>query len=81
MPRIFISCVTGEFGAYRVKIAGYLTRPADWDVKTQEDFAQVPFDTIEKLDAYVRTCDAVIHIIGEAPGAGGQVRRGRLPQE
>jgi formylglycine-generating enzyme required for sulfatase activity len=38
-------------------------------VKIQEDFSQVPEDTIQKLDEYIRRCDAVIHILGEASGA------------
>lgn len=68
MPRIFISCVTAEFGAYRVEIAKYLRR-ANCEVKTQEDFSQVPEDTIQKLNDYIRECDGVVHIIGESTGA------------
>ena len=68
MARIFISCVSGEFGAYRVELAKYFRR-ADCDVRVQEDFAQVPEDTIQKLDAYIRNCDAVVHILGKGCGA------------
>ncbi len=68
MARVFISCVTGELGAYRVELAKYFRR-AGCDVKVQEDFAQVPEDTLQKLDAYIRGCDAVVHILGQGCGA------------
>lgn len=68
MPSIFISCVTAEFGAYRVRIAKDFRR-ANYEVKIQEDFKQVPEDTIQKLDAYIRECESVIHILGEGAGA------------
>ena len=68
MPRVFISCVTAEFGAYRAEIARMFRR-ADWDVKIQEEFRQVPETTIQKLSNYIRECDAVIHLIGEGAGA------------
>lgn len=67
MPQIFISCVTAEFGAYRADIARYLRRACE--VKIQEDFIQVPEDTIQKLNDYIRQCDAVVHLIGEGTGA------------
>jgi hypothetical protein len=38
-------------------------------VKIQEDFRQTPEDTVEKLADYIRTCAAVIHLVGELPGA------------
>ena len=66
--RIFISCVTKEFSDLRSALRSYLSR-ADCDVKVQEDFCQTPEDTIEKLDAYIRTCAAVIHLVGQASGA------------
>ncbi|MCX6851037.1 MAG: DUF4062 domain-containing protein [Verrucomicrobia bacterium] len=68
MPRVFISCVTAEFGAYRTEIARIFRR-ADWEVKIQEEFRQVPEDTIQKLSDYIRSCDVVIHLIGEGVGA------------
>lgn len=68
MPRIFISCVTAEFGAYRVAITKHF-RAADFEVRSQEDFNQVPENTIQKLDDYIKKCDAVIQLIGEGSGA------------
>ena len=35
----------------------------------QEDYRQVEVDTVQKLDRYIRTCAAVIHLVGEQPGA------------
>ncbi|MEK6258536.1 MAG: hypothetical protein AABP62_07930 [Planctomycetota bacterium] len=68
MPRIFISCVTAEFRAYRVQIAQDF-RSADCEVKSQEDLPQVAVGTIRKLDEIIRSCDAVIHILGRGAGA------------
>lgn len=73
MPRVFISCVTAEFGAYRTDIARIFRR-ADWEVKIQEEFRQVPEHTIQKLNDYIRSCDVVIHLVGEGVGAGADPR-------
>ena len=74
--RVFISCVSAEFenpGAAFVGLRGqlnlYLSR-ADCDVKVQEQFRQAgDVDTLEKLSQYIRKCAAVIHLVGEIPGA------------
>jgi hypothetical protein len=72
--RIFISTVSGEFerpGAafpgLRSKLRHYLAA-AGCDVMVQEDFRQTAGGTLEKLDAYIRDCDAVIHLVGKMPG-------------
>lgn len=72
--RIFISTVSGEFekasGTFpglRSKLRHHLTA-ANCEVKVQEDFHQTPGGTLEKLDAYIRDCDAVIHLVGKMPG-------------
>ena len=39
------------------------------DVAVQEDFGVTGRTTLEKLDTYIRHCDAVIHLIGKATGA------------
>jgi hypothetical protein len=39
--RLFLSCVSGEFGAYRDVVRHALTRP-NVEVKIQEDFADDP---------------------------------------
>ena len=72
--RIFISTVSGEFEnpsaafpGLRAKLRHYLTA-ADCEVKVQEDFRQTTGGTLEKLDEYIRDCDAVIHLVGKMPG-------------
>ncbi len=66
--RIFLSAVTSEFGSYRPEMAGRLNRP-NVDVKVQEDFLVSGGTTLEKLDDYIRQCDAVIHLVGDATGS------------
>jgi len=88
--RVFISCVSDEFerpeGAFvgmRSQLKHYLSR-ADCDVKVQEEFRQAgDVDTVAKLAAYIRTCAAVLHLVGEKPGAvaGGQAVTGYLAGE
>ena len=56
---VFLSTVTDEFGAYRVKLEGDLTRH-DVAVKVQERFKDLGGDTLDKLDIYVAHCDAVV---------------------
>jgi hypothetical protein len=77
--RVFISCVTSEFEkstsgptpfpGLRSNLRRYLTK-ADCEVKVQEDFRQEgQVDLVEKLDRYVRHSAAVIHLVGDLPGA------------
>jgi hypothetical protein len=73
--RIFISCVSGEFEHPSARYPGFrsLLRKAlvraDCEVKVQEEFRQTEVDTVEKLDSYIRRCAAVLHFVGEMPGA------------
>jgi tetratricopeptide (TPR) repeat protein len=66
--KLFLSCVSSEFAAHRALLAGDLKRP-DLDVAVQEDFVVSGGSTLEKLDDYIHSCDAVVHLIGKAPGA------------
>ena len=77
--RVFISCVTSEFEksksgptpfpGLRSNLRHYLTK-ADCEVKVQEDFRlEGQVDLVEKLDRYIRRCAAVIHLVGDLPGA------------
>ena len=75
---VFLSTVTDEFGAYRVKLEGDLTRH-DVAVKVQERFKDLGGDTLDKLDTYVAHCDAVAHLVGEMCGAGGGSRSAQTP--
>jgi hypothetical protein len=71
---VFLSTVTDEFGAYRVKLEGDLTRH-DVAVKVQEHFKDLGGDTLDKLDAYIAHCDAVVHLVGEMCGAAADARQ------
>lgn len=71
--RIFISCVTSELGQLREELRRYLAR-ADCDVKVQEDFYQSDVDLIEKLNEYIRSCAAVIHLVGGKAGTVAEPR-------
>ncbi|MFI5460612.1 MAG: hypothetical protein ACHRXM_34795 [Isosphaerales bacterium] len=66
--RLFLSCATSEFGSYRELLTGDLKRPT-LEVKVQEDFGVAGGTTLEKLDEYIRACDGVIHLIGDATGS------------
>jgi tetratricopeptide (TPR) repeat protein len=66
--QVFLSAVSDEFRSYRSLLAADLRRP-NLDVKTQEDFGVTPGTTLEKLDEYIRHCNAVVHLIGRATGA------------
>ena len=68
MPSLFISCVSNEFANYRDAIRRDLTRP-NLDTKIQEDFIAYGGPTLEKLDDYIKHCDAVIHFCGDMTGA------------
>jgi hypothetical protein len=66
--RLFFSCATSEFGSYRELLTDDLKRPT-LEVKVQEDFTVTGGTTLEKLDDYIKVCDGVIHLIGDATGA------------
>jgi hypothetical protein len=55
--RLFLSAVTDEFGSYRETLRRDLERP-NISIQTQEDFVAWGADTLEKLDDYIRGCDA-----------------------
>src|SRR5689334_284200 len=69
--RIFISSVSREFGSYRDLLRGYLQRP-NVTVHIQEDFIAGRVPTLDKLDRYIKECDAVIHLVGDMTGAMAQ---------
>ena len=65
---IFLSCVTGEFGAYREPLRKALKLP-EADVAIQEDFKALCGDTLAKLEDYVRHRQLALHVLGETAGA------------
>ncbi len=68
---IFLSTVTAEFRSYRDALRRDLDRP-NVTVKVQEDFIPTGSETLDKLDEYIRNCDAVIHLVGDMSGASAQ---------
>ncbi len=67
--RLFLSCVSDEFGTYRDELRRKLTRP-NVEVKIQEDFKALGGDTLTMLEEYIAGCDAVVHFVGEMAGSG-----------
>jgi hypothetical protein len=66
--KLFLSAVSSEFISYMTLLAGDLKRP-NLDVAVQADFIVTGQSTLEKLDEYIRHCDAVIHLIGKGTGS------------
>ena len=66
--KLFLSCVSDEFGAYRDALRKALTRP-NVEVKVQEDFKALGGDTLAMLETYVESCDVVVHFIGDMAGS------------
>jgi predicted flap endonuclease-1-like 5' DNA nuclease len=66
--RLFLSTVSDEFRTYRDQLRGDLTRH-NVEVKVQEDFKDLGGVTLEKLDDYIKLCDAVVHLVGDMTGA------------
>ena len=69
--QIFLSTVSAEFRSYRDALRRDLDRP-NVTVKVQEDFIATGTETLDKLDHYIRQCDAVIHLVGDMTGALAQ---------
>jgi len=74
--RVFLSCVSAEFEHEQAHFPKLRSRlrdcldQADCEVEVQETFRQEgAADTLQKLDGYIRGCAAVIHLVGELPGA------------
>lgn len=69
--KVFLSCVSSEFGSYRLKLANHLgaLKGRPYEVKVQEDFQQGGYTLLDSLAKYIRKCDLVIHLVGDACGA------------
>jgi hypothetical protein len=65
---VFLSAVTKELGSYRSEVAQAL-REKGLHVKVQEDFHTGPGTLLEKLDAYIQQCHAVVCLMGDRYGA------------
>ena len=66
--KLFLSCVSDEFGAYRDELRRKLTRP-NVEVKIQEDFKLLGGDTLKMLEDYIAQCEAVVHFVGDMAGS------------
>jgi hypothetical protein len=65
--KLFLSCVSDEFGAYRDALRRKLTLP-NVEVKIQEDFKPQGGDTLGMLAEYIAKCEVVVHFVGEMAG-------------
>jgi len=70
--QLFLSTVSNEFRSYRDELRRQLKRP-NVDVHVQEDFISTGTETLDKLDSYIASCDAVIHLVGDMTGAWAPV--------
>ncbi len=66
--KLFLSCVSDEFGAYREELRHALTRP-NVEIKIQEEFQAMGGDTLAMLEAYIEGCDVVVHFVGDMAGS------------
>jgi tetratricopeptide (TPR) repeat protein len=66
--KLFLSCVPDEFGDDRDELRRALTRP-NVEIKIQEEFQAMGGDTLALLEAYVESCDVVVHFIGDMAGS------------
>ncbi|MFT4103945.1 MAG: tetratricopeptide repeat protein [Burkholderiaceae bacterium] len=71
--RVFLSTVSAEFRSYRDILRRYLERP-NVSVKVQEDFIATGTETLDMLDEYIRSCDVVVHLVGDMTGAMAQAQ-------
>jgi tetratricopeptide (TPR) repeat protein len=83
VTQLFLSAATSEFGEHRALLSKQLHRP-ELTVAVQDQFINSGGSTLEKLDEYVRHCDAVIHLVGYATGSIPEVPavaalKGRYP--
>ena len=66
--RVFLSCVTNEFGSYRKLISDHLIESGAVEIEKQETFRASGEQTLIMLDDYIRSCDYVVHIVGNQTG-------------
>src|SRR4029077_16508001 len=66
--KLFLSCVSDEFGDDRDALRRALTRQ-NVEIKIQEDFQNLGGDTLAMLETYVESADVVIPFIGDMAGS------------
>jgi hypothetical protein len=65
---LFLSTVTTEFGALRLRLAEFLERFKTIHVRHQEDFFQRGVKTLHALEEEIGKSDFAVHVIGAEPG-------------
>jgi hypothetical protein len=68
MHRTLVHKPPSEFRSYRDRLAEKLKRP-NLSVHVQEEFIAAGAETLDKLDDYIRECEAVVHLVGDMTGA------------
>ncbi len=66
--QLVLSTVSAEFKGYREVLRRNLNLP-DVTIQIQEDFIAGGVPTLDKLDLYIRECDAVIQLVGDGVGS------------
>lgn len=66
--QLFLSAVSNEFRDYREALRGRLARP-NVTIKIQEDAIASGGPTLLKLDDYIQSCEAVVHLLGDMTGS------------
>ena len=66
--KLFLSCVSDEFGDYREKLRDRLKR-LHVEIEIQETFKARGGDTLALLEEYIEGCDAVVHFVGDMAGS------------
>jgi hypothetical protein len=81
--KLFLSCESAEFKSYRLKFANHLAagRGESFTVKVQEDFQHGGFTLLEQLADFIRGCDLVIQLVGDACGARPEPEHVRAVRE
>ena len=69
--QLFLSTVSAEFRSYRERLRHGLTRP-NVEVKVQEDFIISGNETLAMLDDYIKSCEGVIHLVGDMTGSAAE---------
>lgn len=65
---LFVSTVTGEFGALRLRLHDGLTQAGLVNVVHQEGLLPTGTDTLLKLDDYIRLSNTVLLVVGDQTG-------------
>ena len=66
--KLFLSCVSAEFGVYRDALRRALTLP-NVDGQDLGGFKPLGGDTLHLLEDYIEDCEAVVHFVGEMAGS------------